>query len=189
MSTWKCLYYAFVCCLGSHTFKCPVGGICSLPHTSSRWTESNRFLWMSAQDSPVHTRQALFTIWCPATSADRWGLQQATVGSNRCQTVRCTQDSPVLQPESARCGPLCADCPGIPPDSLVHTGQGIVHCSVHHQGAGWLPTSWISLLILWYCFVLESWTSKLFLCLLLRCYILSALVQSSSHSVNYKHKH
>jgi hypothetical protein len=40
-----------------------------------------------------------------------------------------------------------------------------VHCPVRHQGAGWLPTSWISSLILWASFVLESWTSKLFLCL------------------------
>jgi hypothetical protein len=66
MSTWKCLYYALVCCL--------LGGIYSLPHTSSRWIESNNFLLVGALDSPVHTGQALFTIRCPATSADRWGL-------------------------------------------------------------------------------------------------------------------
>jgi hypothetical protein len=25
-----------------------------------------------------------------------------------------------------------ADCPGVPPDSPVHTGQGTIHCLVHH---------------------------------------------------------
>jgi hypothetical protein len=25
MSTWKCLYYALVCCLGPHTLEWPVG--------------------------------------------------------------------------------------------------------------------------------------------------------------------
>jgi hypothetical protein len=104
MSTWKCLYYALVCCLGSHTFKWLVGDIYSLPHTSSRWTESSSFLSTGAPDSPVHTGQALFTMRCPATSADRWSLQQSTVGSNRCLTVQCTPDSPVLQPKSVVVG-------------------------------------------------------------------------------------
>jgi hypothetical protein len=51
------------------------------------------------------------------------------------------------------------------------------------------PSSWISSLILWASFVPESWTSKLFLCIHLRCCILNVLVQSSTHPVNYKHKH
>jgi hypothetical protein len=38
------------------------------------------------------------------------------------QTVRCTPDSLVLQPESPF-GPLCVDCLGVPSDSSVHTGQ------------------------------------------------------------------
>jgi hypothetical protein len=38
-------------------------------------------------------------------------------------------------------------------------------------------------------FVLESWSSKLLLCLLLRCCIINALVQSSLHPVNYKYIH
>jgi hypothetical protein len=46
------------------------------------------------------------------------------------QAARCTPDSPMLQPESARRGPLCADYPGVPPNSLVHTGQVTVHCPV-----------------------------------------------------------
>jgi hypothetical protein len=33
MSIWKCLQYILVCFLGSHTLKCPIGGIYSLPPT------------------------------------------------------------------------------------------------------------------------------------------------------------
>jgi hypothetical protein len=33
MSTWKCLYYSLVCCLGSHTLKWPVGGVFIAPNT------------------------------------------------------------------------------------------------------------------------------------------------------------
>jgi hypothetical protein len=101
MSTWRCLYYALVCCLGSNTFKWPVGGIYSLPHTSSRWTKINIFLSTGALDSPMHNGHALFIVRCRATSANRWSLQQSTVGSDHCQTVWCTPDSPVLQPERA----------------------------------------------------------------------------------------
>jgi hypothetical protein len=66
------------------------------------------------------------------------------------------------------------------------------HCSL--SGAPlvcWLTTHLMDFLccFFWASFVLEPWTSKLFLCLLLRCSILSALIRSSSHPVNYKHKH
>jgi hypothetical protein len=64
MSTWKCLYYVLVCCLGSHTSKWPVGGIYSLPHTSSSWTESNSFLSAGTPDSPVRTGHTLFIVRC-----------------------------------------------------------------------------------------------------------------------------
>jgi hypothetical protein len=33
MSTWKCLYYALICCLGSHTLKWPVGVVFIDPNT------------------------------------------------------------------------------------------------------------------------------------------------------------
>jgi hypothetical protein len=33
MSTWKCLYYALVCCLGSHTLEWPVGSVFIAPNT------------------------------------------------------------------------------------------------------------------------------------------------------------
>jgi hypothetical protein len=43
-----------------------------------------------------------------------------------------TPDSPVPQPESAHCGPLCVDCPVVPPDSPVHIGQLLfnVRCTI-----------------------------------------------------------
>jgi hypothetical protein len=34
LSTWKCLQYALVCCLGSHTWKWPVGGVFIAPNTN-----------------------------------------------------------------------------------------------------------------------------------------------------------
>jgi hypothetical protein len=55
------------------------------------------------------------------------------------RTVRCTPDSPVLQPENACLRPLCADCP-------VHTGQVLftVRCATRR----WLTALfWDSLLI------------------------------------------
>jgi hypothetical protein len=33
MSTWECLLYALVCCLGSHTLEWPVGGVFIAPNT------------------------------------------------------------------------------------------------------------------------------------------------------------
>jgi hypothetical protein len=33
MSTWKCLLYALVCCLGSHTLEWPVAGVFIAPNT------------------------------------------------------------------------------------------------------------------------------------------------------------
>jgi hypothetical protein len=68
---------------------------------------------------------------------------------------------------------------------------GIVHCSLSSAP----PVRWLTTIFMDFfadslaSFVLESWTSKLFLCLHLRCCILSVSVRSSSHPVNYKHKH
>jgi hypothetical protein len=164
------------------------GGIYS-PHTSSRWTESNNFLSMGTPDILVCTGHTLFTVRCLPRQPIIGVCSSRPLDPTVAQTVRCTPYSLVLQTKSARCGPLCADCPGVPPDNPVHTEQGTLQCPVHHQGAACLPTPWISLLILLASFVLESWTSKLFLCLHLSCCILSALVQSSLHHVNYRHKH
>jgi hypothetical protein len=108
-----------------------LGSIYSLLHTSSHWTKSSSFLLTGAPDSPVHIGHTLFTVWCPATSADRWILQQSPVGSDRRQTVQCTPDSPMLHPKSTHCGHISADYPGVPPDSPVHTRQALftVRCT------------------------------------------------------------
>jgi hypothetical protein len=65
MITWKCLYYAFVCCLGSHTLKWLVGApntklaigeklllsaahrtvLCPLSGAPSRWTDPTGDRW------------------------------------------------------------------------------------------------------------------------------------------------
>jgi hypothetical protein len=74
------------------------------------------------------------------------------------RTVRCTPDSPVLQPESACCG-LSAQT------VRCHTGQSGAHrtsMSGAPPGAGWQPTSWISSLISsgFFCsWVLDSYAS------------------------------
>jgi hypothetical protein len=100
-----------------------LGVFIAFPHNYSRWTEATAFC-----------RQAHQTVWCTpdmhcslsgalATSADRWSLQQPTVGSNHCQTVRCTLDSPVLQPEDVCLWAPLRRLPGVPPDSSVHNEQ------------------------------------------------------------------
>jgi hypothetical protein len=72
---WICLLYPFICCLGSHTLKWPVGVVFigSNP-ISSRWTESSSFLSTGAPDGPAHTGQGNVHYPVPATSADHWGL-------------------------------------------------------------------------------------------------------------------
>jgi hypothetical protein len=123
--------------------------------------------------------RALFTVWCLP--------RQPTVGvcSNRLldPIVRyCSSRAPVY-------GALCADYPVVPPESPVHTGQ--VLCTVRCATRRWLTALFLD-------FFADSFGLLLFLslgllcfflCLLLRCCILIALVQSSLHPVNYKHKH
>jgi hypothetical protein len=174
--------------LGSHIFKWPVGVVFIAPKPpTSRGTESSSFLSSGAPDSPVHHRTLYRRCPVHATSAARcrlWqstvGAWQSTVGSDRCclpmahRTVRCTPDSPVPQPESAFLRPLCADCPVVPPDSPVHTGQVLftVRCATRR----WLTARFSD-------FFVESFGLLLFLslgllciflCLLLRCCILIA---------------
>jgi hypothetical protein len=108
MSTWKCLQYVLVCCLGSHTFKWPIGGgIYSLPNNSSRWTEKLLLLSSSTLDSPVHIGHPLVNVRCPghvsrplgSVAVDRWirplprqsgatARERLVVGLS-VQTVRC----------------------------------------------------------------------------------------------------
>jgi hypothetical protein len=59
MSTWKCLQYVLVCCLGSHTFKWPVGGV---------FIASPTILAIGQKDAASvvgRTGCPLFTVWCP----------------------------------------------------------------------------------------------------------------------------
>jgi hypothetical protein len=153
------------------------------PHNSSRWTEVAAFYRWALRIVRCTPDKHCSLSGVLATLAGRWGLQQPTVGFDRCQTVRCTLDSPVLQLEGTCLrGPL-RRLPGVPPDTLLFTVWCITGVLAD------CPSSWISSLILWASLVLEPWTSKLFLCLLSRCCILSVLVQSSLHPMNYKHKH
>jgi hypothetical protein len=93
------------------------------PHTSSRWIESNIFLSMGTSDSPMHTGHTLFIVRCLPRQLIVGVCSSRPLDLTVTQTDWCTPNSPVLQPESARRGPLYADCPGVPPDSPVHTGQ------------------------------------------------------------------
>jgi hypothetical protein len=131
-----------------------------------------------APESPVsgHVSRPLRYI-----AVDRWIRPLARLSGVH-QTIWC------YNPRVPGCGPLCSDCP-------VPTGQSVahrtvtVHRPVRHQSADRLPSAWISSLFPWASFVIESWTSTHLLGLLLRCFILSASVQSSSHSMDYKHRH
>jgi hypothetical protein len=83
--------------------------------------QKQQLLSTGTPNSPVRTRYTQFIVWCLP--------RQPTIGvcSNRpldptvTQTIRCIPDNLVLQPESARCGLLYVDCPGVPPNSPVHT--------------------------------------------------------------------
>jgi hypothetical protein len=99
------------------------------PHISSRWTESISFLSTGTLDSLVRIGHTLFTVRCLPCQLTIGACSTRPLDLTITQTVRCTPNSPVLQPKSAHCGPLCAHCPSVLANSLVH-------CSVHHQGAG-----------------------------------------------------
>jgi hypothetical protein len=98
-------------------------GSYSLPHTSSRWTENNSFLSTTTLDSPVRTGHTLFTVRCLPHQPTIGVCSSRPLAPTVTQIVRWSPDSSVLQPESAHCGPLCADYLDVPPDSPVHTGQ------------------------------------------------------------------
>jgi hypothetical protein len=110
MSTLKYLYYALVCCLGSHTLKWLVGVIFIGPnHISSRWTESSSFLSTGALDSLVHTGHGIVHYPVPATSVNRW-IRPLPRLSSAHRIVWCySQRAPV-------CGPLYVDCLVVPLD-------------------------------------------------------------------------
>jgi hypothetical protein len=144
-------------------------GINSFPLNYSRWTE--KLLLLSSGTPDMFVARAM--------SPDHWGPQQSTNGADR------LLDYPVHTGQSG------ATAPKNPWlwTSLHRLSGAHLTCPVRHQSAGWLSSSWISSLFHLASFDLESWTSTHILGLLLRCCILRASVQSSSHHVNYKHEH
>jgi hypothetical protein len=75
MSTWKCLYYALVCCLGSRTLKWPIGWSIYRPQLkSSRWRKAAAFCGTS--DSPVEAPDSPVPL---SGAPSRW-ICQMTVG-------------------------------------------------------------------------------------------------------------
>jgi hypothetical protein len=87
MSTWKCLYYALVCCLGSHTLKWPVGVVFIGPNTILAIREK---LLLSAAHRIVRWPCPVRLAIGSNTAGDRWycRLSHRTVRTSH-QIVRC----------------------------------------------------------------------------------------------------
>jgi hypothetical protein len=148
------------------TVRCTTGHLCNVRCTPRQPTVdacSSRPLDPTVAVCPCHTGQS---------------------GAHR--TVRCTPDSPVLQPESACLWPLCADCP-VPHRTVWCTPDINVRCATRR----WLTARFLDSFADFFGLLLFLSIGLLciFLCLLLRCCILIALVQFSSHPVNYNYKH
>ena len=108
--------------------------------------------------------------WIRPLPSAHWHTGQS--GAHR--TVRCySQRAPV-------CGPLCR-LSGASPDSPVHTGH---QCPVRHQALADSPYLGILRWFLRASLFLSIGLLCIFLCLLLRCCILIALVQFCLHPVN-----
>jgi hypothetical protein len=69
MSTWECLLYALVCCLGSHTLEWPVGGVFIALHTKLAIGEK---LLRSAAHRTVHCSLSGTPSRWSDTAGDRW---------------------------------------------------------------------------------------------------------------------
>jgi hypothetical protein len=84
------------------------------------------------------------------------------------------------------CGPLCADCP-VPHRTVRCTPDSTVRCATRR----WLTTRFLGFFADFFGLLLFLSIGLLciFLCLLFRCCILIALVQFSSHPMNYNYKH
>jgi hypothetical protein len=132
MSTWKCLLYVLVCCLGSHAFQM-VSWRCiyKLPLNYIHWTES----WLLC-------RWAYRTVWCPG----HVNRPLRSVAVNHC--IRPSPDSLVLQPQESLVASLSSQSVQSNTEQSAAHRTCTVHCPVRHQSAGWLPTWWISSLFL-----------------------------------------
>jgi hypothetical protein len=115
---------------------------------SSRWTESISLLSTGAPYSPVHIGRALFTIQCLPHQPTIGVYSSWTLDPTITQTLRCTSDSPVLQPEGACLwAPMrrLSSCPTRQSDAHRTV---TVHSAVRHEALADCPYSWISSLIL-----------------------------------------
>jgi hypothetical protein len=106
--------------------------------------------------------------------------------SVRCRLSGAPPDRPVLQPESACLWPLCADCPVLH-RTVRCTPDSAVRCATRR----WLTARFLGFFTDFFGLLLFLSIGLLciFLCLLLRCCILIALVQFSTHPVNYNYRH
>jgi hypothetical protein len=109
VSTWKCIQYALVCCLGSHTFKFLVGWCIYRPQLkSSRWRKAAALC--GTPDSPVplscapnhwiwHSRWPLalqaFTSDSPVSHRTvQWLFSPVPPGTSLWATIPCAPDNP-----------------------------------------------------------------------------------------------
>jgi hypothetical protein len=109
MSTWKCLLYVLVCCLGSHTLKWPVGVVFIGPNTIITVGEK---LLLSA----AHQIVRWCTGWCTVHYPVRLAVgltPQATVGAqafytehSECHTRQSGGLLSTVLPETIRWGLL-----------------------------------------------------------------------------------
>jgi hypothetical protein len=111
MSSWKCLLYALVCCLGSHTLKWPVGGVFIAPNTKlAVWRKVVAFYGTPGSLVPLPGAPSRWTD----TASDRWRcrLSHQTVRMSHRQS--CAFSPPV--PPGTSCWstvPLCIRQSGV----------------------------------------------------------------------------
>jgi hypothetical protein len=190
MSTWKCLQYVLVCCLGSHPLKWPVGGVfIAFPTIITVGQKQQLSIDRRTGQSGAHRT---CTVHCPMP----WP-RQLTVGvcssrsldptvtrlSGAHWTVRC------YSPRAHGCRPLCVDCSlshrtvRCTMDRLLFTVRCITSALPDCPLYGFLRCFFGLVLIL------SLGLLCIFYVFFLRCCILSSLVQSSSHHVNYRYKY
>jgi hypothetical protein len=141
------------------------------------------FCWRAHRTVRCASDRALFTVQCLPRQLTVGVCTGRSLYSTVTQTVRCTSDSPVLQPEGA--------CPRAPLRRLSSCPTGQLLYIVLCANRRWLTVLFLDFIIVSFGLLLFLSLGLIcfFLCLLLRCCILIALVQSCSHPVNYKHKH
>ena len=69
MSTWECLLYALVCCLGSHTLEWPVGGVFITPNT--KLVVGEKLLLSMAHRTVHYSMSGVPNRWSD-TAGERW---------------------------------------------------------------------------------------------------------------------